>query len=161
MFTYRLCNKNDQKCWIAMNREFMEEEIQDACLWNNTGQADDGQFAHTYAEALESSELISLLLFEENGVPVGFANLMTIYSVWSHGKALILDDLYLRPQARGKGYGRQALVYIEEFARERGCRRLQFQSEVTNPNAMEFYISQGYSPADMKFYVKYFQEIEK
>ena len=89
---------------------------------------------------------------------MGFANLMTIYSVWTHGKALILDDLYLRPQVRGKGYGRQALVYIEKFAQERGCKRLQFQSEVTNPNAMEFYISQGYSPADMKFYVKYFQE---
>ncbi|MBR4861716.1 MAG: GNAT family N-acetyltransferase [Firmicutes bacterium] len=161
MFTYRLCTKDDQKCWIAMNREFMAEEIQDDGLWNNTGQTDDGQFAHTYAEALESGELISLLMFEEDGVPVGFANLMTIYSVWSHGKALILDDLYLRPQVRGKGYGRQALAFIEEFAKESGCRRLQFQSEVTNPNAMEFYISQGYSPADMKFYVKYFQESEK
>lgn len=161
MFTYRLCTKDDQKCWIAMNREFMAEEIQDDGLWNNTGQTDDGQFAHTYAEALESGELISLLMFEEDGAPVGFANLMTIYSVWSHGKALILDDLYLRPQARGKGYGRQALTFIEELAKERGCRRLQFQSEVTNPNAMEFYISQGYSPADMKFYVKYFQENEK
>ena len=156
MFTYRLCNKNDQACWIAMNREFMAEEIQDDGLWNNTGQTDDGQFAHTYAEALESGELISLLLFEEDGVPVGFANLMTIYSVWSHGKALILDDLYIRPQARGKGYGRQALAFIEQFAKEHGRRRLQFQSEVTNPYAMEFYISQGYSPADMKFYVKYF-----
>ena len=29
MFTYRLCTKDDQKCWIAMNREFMAEEIQD------------------------------------------------------------------------------------------------------------------------------------
>jgi len=48
----------------------------------------------------------------------------------------------------------------EQFAKERGCKRLQFQSEVTNPNAMEFYISQGYSPADMKFYVKYFKENE-
>lgn len=81
---------------------------------------------------------------------------MTIYSVWAHGKALILDDLYLRPDVRGKGYGKQALEYIEQFAAERGYKRLQFQSEVTNPNAMEFYVSQGYSPADMKFYVKYF-----
>ena len=92
--------------------------------------------------------LISLMIFEEDGVPVGFANLMTIYSVWTHGKALILDDLYLRPVVRGKGYGKQALDFIEEFAVKRGCKRLQFQSEVTNPNAMEFYISQGYSKMD-------------
>ena len=156
MFTYRLCNENDKDCWIAMNREFMAEEIQDDGLWNNTGQTGDEQFAATFTEALESGELISLMIFEEDGVPVGFANLMTIYSVWTHGKALILDDLYLRPDVRGKGYGRQALAYVEQFARRRGCKRIQFQSEVTNPNAMEFYISQSYSPADMKFYVKYF-----
>lgn len=156
MVAYRLCDKNDKDCWIAMNREFMAEEIQDDSLWNSTGQADDEQFLHTFEEALESDDLISLLIFEEDGVPVGFANLMTIYSVWAHGKALILDDLYLRPDVRGKGYGKQALRYIEKFAAERGYKRLQFQSEATNPNAMEFYVSQGYSPADMKFYVKYF-----
>ena len=157
MFAYRLCDIDDKDCWIAMNREFMAEEIQDDSLWNSTGQADDEQFLHTFEEALESDDLISLLIFEEDGVPVGFANLMTIYSVWAHGKALILDDLYLRPDVRGKGYGKQALEYIEQFAAERGYKRLQFQSEVTNPNAMEFYVSQGYSPADMKFYVKYFE----
>ena len=157
MFCYRLCDINDKVCWIDMNREFMVEEIQDDSLWNSTGQADDEQFLHTFEEALESDDLISLLIFEEDGVPVGFANLMTIYSVWAHGKALILDDLYLRPDVRGKGYGKQALGYIEQFAAERGYKRLQFQSEATNPNAMEFYVSQGYSPADMKFYVKYFE----
>ena len=156
MVAYRLCNINDKDCWIAMNREFMVEEIQDDGLWNGTRQADDEQFSHTFEESLESDDLISLLIFEEDGVPIGFANLMTIYSVWAHGKALILDDLYLRPDVRGKGYGKQALEYIEQFAAERGYKRLQFQSEATNPNAMEFYVSQGYSPADMKFYVKYF-----
>lgn len=156
MFTYRLCNINDSECWIDMNREFMSEEIQDDDLWNGTGKVDDAKFSHTFTEALMSEELICLMVFEDDGSPVGFANLMTIYSVWAHGKALILDDLYLKPEVRGKGYGKQALRYIEQFAAERGYKRLQFQSEATNPNAMEFYVSQGYSPADMKFYVKYF-----
>ncbi len=44
---------------------------------------------------------------------------------------------------------------LEEYAKERGCKRIQFQSELTNPNAMEFYRAIGYQPADMKFYVKY------
>ena len=157
MFTYRLCDKTDKACWIAMNREFMAEEIQDDDLWNNTNETSDEQFSHTFMEALASDDLISLMIFEEDGEPVGFANLMTIYSIWTHGKALILDDLYLCPEVRGKGYGKQSLEFVEKFAKERGCKRLQFQSEVTNPNAMEFYISQGYNPADMKFYVKYFE----
>ena len=156
MFTYRLCDKADKECWIAMNREFMAEEIQDDDLWNNTNETSDEQFSNTFMEALASDDLISLMIFEEDDKPVGFANLMTIYSIWTHGKALILDDLYLRPETRGKGYGKKSLEFIEQFAKERGCKRLQFQSEVTNPNAMEFYISQGYNPMDMKFYVKYF-----
>lgn len=45
--------------------------------------------------------------------------------------------------------------FIEQFAVQRGCKRLQFQSEETNPNAMKFYIALGYHPANMKFYVKY------
>ncbi|MBR6528964.1 MAG: GNAT family N-acetyltransferase [Firmicutes bacterium] len=156
MFTYRLCDKADKECWIAMNREFMAEEIQDDDLWNNTNETSDEQFSNTFMEALASDDLISLMIFEEDDKPVGFANLMTIYSIWTHGKALILDDLYLRSETRGKGYGKKSLEFIEQFAKERGCKRLQFQSEVTNPNAMEFYISQGYNPMDMKFYVKYF-----
>lgn len=156
MFTYRLCNENDKDCWIAMNREFMAEEIQDDDLWNGTGKVDDAQFSHTFEETLTAKDLINLMIFEEEGVPVGFVNLMTIYSVWTHGKALILDDLYLKPEVRGKGYGKKALGYIEQFAAKHGYKRLQFQSETTNTNAMEFYVSQGYSPADMKFYVKYF-----
>lgn len=156
MFTWRLCKEEDYKIWTQLNKDFMDEEIQDDGLWNNTNQQSDEKFYDTFSRALASEELISLLLFEENGKPVGFANLMTIFSIWTHGKAIILDDLYLCPQVRGKGYGKRALEYIEQFAVERGCKRLQFQSEVTNQNAMEFYISQGYSPADMKFYVKYF-----
>ena len=156
MFTYRLCDKADKECWIAMNREFMAEEIQDDDLWNNTNETSDEQFSNTFMEALASDDLISLMIFEEDDKPVGFANLMTIYSIWTHGKALILDDLYLRSETRGKGYGKKSLEFIEQFAKERGCKRLQFQSEVTNPNAMEFYITQGYNPMDMKFYVKYF-----
>lgn len=135
----------------------MKEEIQDDDLWNNTDRVSEEQFNETFMEALASEELISLIVFEEDGIPVGFANLMTIYSVWTHGKALILDDLYLAQESRRKGYGKMAMEYIEQFAIHRGCKRLQFQSEVTNPNAMRFYMAMGYKPADMKFYVKYLE----
>lgn len=155
MLTYRLCKASDCTIWTKLNREFMEEEIQDESLWNNADRVEDAKFYNTFAEALDAKELISLILFEEDGRVVGFANLMTIFSVWSHGKALILDDLYLIPEARRKGYGKQALMYIEKYAKDIGCKRLQFQSELTNPNAMEFYMAMGYTPADMKFYVKY------
>lgn len=155
MFTYRLCKKEDCQTWIRLNRAFMAGEIQDDELWNGTDQVSDEQFAATFDEALEAEDLIRLLLFEEDGEPVGFVNLMLIFSVWSHGLALVIDDLYLDEAVRGKGYGRMAMAFIEDFAKQCGCRRLQFQSELTNPGAMAFYQAVGYQPADMKFYVKY------
>lgn len=155
-FTARLCNKDDCNVWIELNRAFMKEEIQDDELWNDTSQADDECFAKTFINGLETPERVKFLLFEENGVPVGFANLMIIFSVWTHGLAVIIDDLYLTPECRGKGYGRKSMEIVEQYAEDEGCKRIQFQSELTNPNAMEFYMALGYTPADMKFYVKYF-----
>ena len=155
MLNCRLAAESDREIWIKLNREFMAEEIQDADLWNNTGETGDVQFAETFRQARDSEDMIRLMLFEEKGKVIGFANLLIIFSVWSHGKAMIIDDLYITKENRGKGFGRSALEHIEKYARKMGCKRLQFQSELTNPNAMEFYKAVGYTPADMKFYVKY------
>ena len=156
MFDYRICDISDFNIWLEMNKAFMDEEIEDADLWNGTNENSNDRFKETFEGALESKDLITLMIFEEDGIPVGFANLMTIYSIWAHGKALILDDLYLKPEARGKGYGKRALKYIEEYAEKKKYKRIQFQSELTNPSAMEFYKALGYIPTGMKFYVKYF-----
>ena len=155
MLTYRLCTPDDGNIWIKLNRSFMAEEIQDAELWNDTGSAGEEQFEETFRKALDAEDMIGLMLFEEDGEVVGFANVLTIFSVWTHGKALIIDDLYITEKNRGRGFGRRALELIEDYAREKECRRMQFQSELTNPDAMEFYKAVGYTPADMKFYLKY------
>ena len=156
MFTYRRCEEKDADLWVKLNREFIAFENQDDDLWNGIGQTSDQRFAQTFEEALASPELISLLLFEEDGEAAGFANVVTLFSVWSHGKALYLDDLFIREEHRGKGYGRKALEYIEAFAKEQGFKRIQFHSETTNPGAREFYTAIGYMPVEMYSYVKYF-----
>ena len=152
----RLCRPGDEKDWIALNREFMDFEIQEDSPWNDTEKTSDDVFKNTFKAALQNSELITLLIFEESETPVGFANLMTIFSVWANGKALILDDLYIKEDHRGKGYGEEAMAFIESYARENGYKRLQFQSEPSNPGAKKFYESLGFTAADMCFYVKYF-----
>ena len=152
----RMCKPGDEEVWIALNREFMCFEIQDDSPWNNTERTPDIIFRHTFKEALQTPELITLFIMEENETPIGFVNLMTIYSVWAHGKALILDDLYIKEAYRGKGYGREAMDFIEAHARRNNYKRLQFQSETTNPKAKGFYNALGFAATDMYFYVKYF-----
>ncbi len=50
------------------------------------------------------------------------------------------------------------MKFIEQIAEEKGCKRIQFQSEGTNPGAKEFYEAVGYTPVSMYFYVKYFNQ---
>lgn len=153
--TIRICNSEDKKEWILLNREFMKYEIQDAQFWNNTEATSDEKFSLTFEEALQNPELITLLLIQKEQEVIGFANMMTIFSVWSHGKALILDDLYIKEPFRGIGIGRIVMQYIEQFGKEHGFKRLQFQSEHTNPEAHSFYSKLGYTSETMNFYVKY------
>lgn len=152
----RLCNINDKENWIRLNRAFMAYELSDEEFWNSADAISDEQFGAVFEEALNSSELITMMIIEEEKETVGFANLMTIFSVWAHGKALILDDLFLLEGCRGKGLGRKALEYIENYAKENGYKRLQFQSEFSNPAAYDFYTKLGYKSEDMHFFVRYF-----
>jgi len=153
----RICNENDKIQWVRLNKEFMDFEIKDAEFWNNTNNASIEKFEVTFEQALLHPELITLLIIEtDEGESIGFANLMTIFSIWAHGKALILDDLYIVPERRGSGMGRCVLKYVEDFAMANGYKRFQFLSESHNEKAYEFYTALGYGSEDMKFYVKYF-----
>ena len=145
----------DKAIWIKLNREFMEFEIQDDNLWNHIDKAKDEELGEVFDEALETPELITIFMIEDRGKIVGFANLMTIYSVWSEGRALIIDDLYIDTRSCGRGLGRQTMKEIENYARSHGYKRLQFQSEETNPQAKAFYTKIGYTPAAMSFYMRY------
>ncbi len=151
----RLCDKYDEQIWIELNKEFMNYEIQDNNFWNNTQENSVEVFRNTFADALKNQDLIKLFLIEYENKVIGFANIMIIFSVWAHGKAIVLDDLFIKDEYRGKGIGREVLKYIELYAKENGYNRLQFQSELTNHNAFKFYTRIGYSSTKMNFYIKY------
>ena len=78
-FAYRLCNADDFDVGKDLNLAFMQEEIQDEDLWNNPDKEDVDTWKKTFEEALQSEDMIRLVLFEMDGIPVGFANIMIIY----------------------------------------------------------------------------------
>ncbi len=158
MLRYRICDQRDCSVWVELNRAFMREEVNDNEFWNEADKLTTNEFRELFAEGMEANEHVKFLLFEEDEEPVGFANLMISFSVWSHGKVMIIDDFYFIPGERGRGNGRVAMQMIEEYAREQGCRRIQLHAETTNPDAIEFYKAIGYMLADMKFCVKYLEK---
>lgn len=152
----RKAEAKDKAIWVKLNKEFMSFEVQDGELWNHIDEAKDDELVEIFAKALDNTRHITIFMIESPyGEVVGFTNLMTIFSVWAGGFALIIDDLFILPEQQGKGYGKKVMQEIEDYARELNYKRLQFQSEETNPQAKDFYKKIGYQPADMSFYVRY------
>ena len=86
-----------------------------------------------------------LLAFEEES-PVGFAVYFYNFSTWLGRPGLYLEDLFVKPEKRGKGYGRALLIELAKIARERGCGRMEWAVLDWNGPAIKFYRSLGAKP---------------
>jgi GNAT superfamily N-acetyltransferase len=89
-----------------------------------------------------------VLLGEEAGEPVCFAVFFHNFSTWLGRRGLYLEDLFVRPALRGKGYGRALLVRLAQIAWERDCGRMEWAVLDWNEPAIEFYRKLGARPND-------------
>src|SRR6266568_9158455 len=88
-----------------------------------------------------------LLAFERES-PVGFALFFHNFSTWLGRPGLYLEDLFVKPENRGKGYGRALLVELAKIARDRGCGRMEWAVLNWNDPAIQFYRKLGAKPLD-------------
>jgi GNAT superfamily N-acetyltransferase len=79
---------------------------------------------------------------------VGFALFFHNYSTFLGRPGLYLEDLYVLPEARGRGVGRALLAHLARLARERRCGRLEWWVLDWNESAIRFYRSLGAAPMD-------------
>ena len=89
-----------------------------------------------------------VLLAFENETPVGFAVFFHNFSTWLGRPGLYLEDLFVKPEKRGKGYGHALLVDLAKIARDRGCGRMEWAVLDWNEPAIEFYRALGAKPMD-------------
>ncbi len=89
-----------------------------------------------------------VLLALEAGEPVGFAVYFHNFSTWLGRPGLYLEDLFVRPEMRGKGYGRALLERLAQIAKERGCGRMEWAVLDWNEPAIQFYRKLGAQPMD-------------
>jgi GNAT superfamily N-acetyltransferase len=87
-----------------------------------------------------------VLLAFDAGAPVGFALFFHNYSTFLGRVGLYLEDLFVRPAARGRGYGKALLQRLAAIARERGCGRMEWAVLDWNEPAIEFYDRLGARP---------------
>ena len=79
----------------------------------------------------------------ENGAEVGFALYFHNFSTFLGRAGIYLEDLYVKPECRGKGYGKAILKKLAAIAVERGCGRLEWWCLDWNKPSIDFYLSLG------------------
>ena len=79
------------------------------------------------------------LIGEVENLPVSFALFFYNYSTFLGKPGIYLEDLYVQPQHRGKGFGSKMLAYIAALARERNCGRFEWSVLDWNSPAIRTY----------------------
>ena len=80
--------------------------------------------------------------------PAGFALFFHNFSTFLGRPGIYLEDLYVKPKFRGKGFGQKLLSYLAKLAKERNCGRLEWWVLDWNESAIKFYKSLGAVPMD-------------
>ena len=107
-------------------------------------------------EVVATEELLHHWIFEqkkaevifalEDGKEVGFALFFHNFSTFLGRAGIYLEDLYVRPEFRGRGYGKGLICQLARIAVERGCGRLEWWCLDWNQPSIDFYLSLGAEP---------------
>ena len=87
-----------------------------------------------------------VLIGEVDGDPAGFALFFHNYSTFLGQPGIYLEDLFVKPHYRGRGYGKALLERLATIARERNCGRVEWAVLNWNKPAIDFYESLGAKP---------------
>ena len=102
--------------------------------------------AENLREQLFEQQRASCLIALEEATPVGFALYFYNFSTFLGRPGLYLEDLFIKPEFRGRGYGKQLLLHLRQVAIEQGCGRMEWSVLDWNTPAIDFYKSLGAVP---------------
>ena len=107
-------------------------------------------------EVIASPEVLEREMFDEHraeavfagvdGREVGFALYFYNFSTFIGHSGLYLEDLFVWPEERGKGYDKALLLHLVRIAREHHCRRMEWTCLNWNQPSIDFYLSLGAVP---------------
>lgn len=114
------------------------------------------EYEHMADEVVASPEIMEQWLFDKNKAEVifalegekevGFALFFHNFSTFLGRAGIYLEDLFVLPEYRGKGYGKGLLTQLAKIAVERGCGRLEWWCLDWNQPSIDFYLSMGAVP---------------
>lgn len=102
----------------------------------------------TLEEWIFDKQKAEVIFALEGEKEVGFALYFHNFSTFLGRAGIYLEDLYVKPEYRGKGYGKAILKKLASIAVERGCGRLEWWCLDWNKPSIDFYHSLGAEPMD-------------
>ncbi len=135
--TFRSAERKDTALILRFIKELAEYEK----MLNEV--VADGPTLETWIFDQKKAEVIFAV---EDGKEVGFALFFHNFSTFLGRAGIYLEDLYVRPECRGKGYGKAILRKLAQIAVERGCGRLEWWCLDWNKPSIDFYLSLGAEP---------------
>jgi GNAT superfamily N-acetyltransferase len=134
-FEVRFATEEDVPLILALIRELAEYEK----LPHEVVATEDRLRTSLFAERPAAEVLIG----EMEGRPAAFALFFHNFSTFLGKPGIYLEDLFVRPEFRGRGLGKAMLVYLAGLAKERGCGRLEWWVLDWNQQAIRFYEKLG------------------
>lgn len=135
--TFRFAQENDVELILYFIRELAEyEKMSDDVVATK-------ELLKEWIFDKKKAEVIFAL---EDGVEVGFALFFHNFSTFLGRSGIYLEDLYVKPEFRGKGYGKALLRKLAQTATERGCGRLEWSCLDWNKPSIDFYLAAGAKP---------------
>lgn len=102
----------------------------------------------TLADQLFRKKNAEVIFALEDGKEVGFALFFHNFSTFLGRSGLYLEDLFVLPEYRGKGYGKAILKKLASIAMERGCGRMEWWCLDWNRPSIDFYLSLNAEPME-------------
>ena len=135
--TFRFAERKDTPLILKFIRELADyEKMLDEVV------ADE----KTLEEWIFDRQKAEVLFAAAEGKEVGFALFFHNFSTFLGRAGIYLEDLYVQPEYRGRGYGKAILKKLAAIALERGCGRLEWWCLDWNKPSIDFYLSLGAEP---------------
>lgn len=138
-FSIRFATENDVDLLMRYIAELAEHEREAHCVTATAEDLRQTMFVRGVGQAL---------IAQEGCTPVGYATFYQSFNTYQCRAGIHLNDLYIQPQARGKGYGKLLLAFLARLCQERGCGRLEWWVHDFNHQAAARYQKWGAAPLD-------------